>query len=178
VRALIDVPFRDATAADLCWSLRPGGSGATALATLDVDAATGPVRLAVLGASHAVEIGLADGDRVTETVACGVAGGHRLGDAPDRVDDHGIRYRFSVHVDEAGTDAVVALSDELHDLLAPDPSGLVAAFPGVPGATTALRALVRPDGVSWDTWHLYPERGEIVRTRSSVAVPTLAGAVR
>ncbi len=37
-----------------------------------------------------------------------------------------------------------------------------------PGATTGLRARPSTDGVAWDTWHLYPERGEVVRTRSSV----------
>ncbi|WP_026910843.1 DUF2617 family protein [Patulibacter minatonensis] len=178
MRTLIDVPFRDAAAAELGWSLRPGGPAPEALATLDVPASPCALRLAVLGASHAVGIALPDGTTVTETVACGLTAGRPLAVAPDRVDDHGVRYRFSAHVDVPGTDAVVALSDELHDLLAADPHGLVAAFPGVPGATTGLRAVVRQDGVSWDTWHLYPERGEVVRTRSSAAALLLAGAAR
>ncbi|MGX6450135.1 DUF2617 family protein, partial [Patulibacter sp. S7RM1-6] len=50
-----------------------------------------------------------------------------------------------------------------------DAGGLFAAFPGAPGAATALRALAVPDGAGWETWHLYPERREVVRTRTTVA---------
>lgn len=129
----------------------------------------------MLGASHAVELRLPDGSRVTETVACGIAGGRALGHAPTRVDDHGVSYGFSADVETPGTDAVVALAGELYATLTADPCGIVAAFPGSPGAATGLRARVGPDGVAWDTWHLYPERGEVVRTRTTVAlaaVPT------
>jgi hypothetical protein len=128
------------------------------------------VRLHVLGASHAVELAWPDGGRMTETVACGIAGGRALASAPERVDERGVRYAFCAAVDAPGTSAVVALADELHEALGADPHGIVAAFPGVPGATTGLRARPSTDGVAWDTWHLYPERGEVVRTRSSVAV--------
>ncbi len=74
---------------------------------------------------------------------------------------------------------------------------LAAAFPGASGALTALRTTVAGDpphgrdagdhGAAGrpptETWHLYLERGAVVRTRTSVAVaaatPTAAaGAVR
>lgn len=188
MRATIDVPFRDAAAADLAWALERDGGPPAGLARLDVPAGPCTLRLHVLGASHAVELRLPDGSSVVETVACGIAGGRALRAAPDHVDLDGASYAFTAHVDVPGADAVVALAAELDDVLTADPHGVVATFPGAPGAATGLRARVEPDGVAWDTWHLYPERGEVVRTRSSVApaatraprVPaaTGAGAVR
>lgn len=170
MRALIDVPFRDAAASDLAWALEPDAGAPAGLAHLDVAAGPCTLRLHVLGASHAVELRLPGGARVTETVACGIAGGRALDRAPARVDDHGVSYGFVADVERPGTDAVVALATELHETLTADPHGIVAAFPGSPGAATGLRARVGTDEVAWDTWHLYPERGEVVRTRTTVAL--------
>jgi hypothetical protein len=170
MRALIDVPFRDAAASDLAWALERDDRAPRGLVHLDVAAGPVAVRLHVLGASHAVELTLPGDVRVTETVACGVPGGRALETAPERVDAHGVRYAFAADVEVAGTDAVVALADELHRTLTADPHGIVATFPGAEGAATALRATLAPGAVAWDTWHLYPERGEVVRTRSSVAL--------
>lgn len=170
MRALLDVPFRDAAAADLAWALERDACAPDGLVHLDVAAGPCALRLHVLGASHAVELRLPGGARVTETVACNVAGGLALGSAPARVEVHGIRYAFAAEVETPGTDAVVALAAELHATLTADPHGIVAAFPGPPGAATGLRARVSPDEVAWDTWHLYPERGEVVRTRTAVDV--------
>jgi hypothetical protein len=174
VRVLIDVPFRDAAAADLGWALAADAGPPTGLARLDVAAGGWAVRLHVLGASHAVELASPRGDRLTETVACGVAGGRLLDRAPASVDADGVRYGFAADVDRPGTAAVEALADELATALAADPHGLVARFPGAPGALTGLRARITPEGAEWDTWHLYPERGEVVRTRSSAALAALA----
>lgn len=170
MRAEIDVPFRDAAAADLGWALEPDAPPPATLARIDVPVGPCAVALHVLGASHAVELTLPDGTRLTETVACGLSGGRALTDAPDRLELHGVEYAFSAHVDAPGAAAVVALSRELHDHLNADPAGVVATFPGVPGAATGLRARAERGGAAWDTWHLYPERGEVVRTRT-VALP-------
>ncbi|MDO9409433.1 DUF2617 family protein [Patulibacter sp.] len=170
MRALIDVPFRDAAATDLAWALEPDAAPSAGLAHVDVVTGAFDLRLHVLGASHAVELLVPGGRRVTETVACGIAGGVALDRAPGRIDAHGLRYAFSADVETAGTAAVVALADELHRTLTEDPAGIVATFPGAPGAATGLRAHATADGAAWDTWHLYPERGEVVRTRSSVAL--------
>lgn len=188
MRAAIDVPFRDAAAADLAWALERDGASPDGLARLEVPAGGTTLTLHVLGASHAVELQGPDGSRVVETVACGIAGGRALLSAPARIDLDGARYAFSAHVDVPGTAAVEALAADLGDVLTADPRGVVATFPGAPGAATGLRARVEPDGVAWDTWHLYPERGEVVRTRSSVvaspverplaAAATGAGATR
>ena len=48
---------------------------------------------------------------------------------------------------------------------------LVGVFPGSPHALTVLtgREVVR--GWSWSSWHVYPEAGEVVRTRSRLSAP-------
>lgn len=170
MRALIDVPFRDAAASDLGWALDRDAEPPAGLAVLDVAGGGWSIRLHVLGASHAVELAPPGGDRLTETVACGVAGGCGLERAPSRVDAAGVRYGFTADVDAPGTAAVQALAVELTLALSAAPHGLVCGFPGVPGATTGLRARILPDGAEWDTWHLYPERGEVVRTRSTAVL--------
>lgn len=170
MRARIDVPFRDAAASDLAWALERDGRPPAGLAHLDVSAGPCAVRLHVLGASHAVELVLPGDARVTETVACGIVGGRALAGAPERVEEDGLTYAFSADVDVPGTAAVVALAAELHAALTPDPHGIVAAFPGAPGAATGLRADPTPGGLRWETWHLYPESGEVVRTRSAVVL--------
>ncbi len=50
-----------------------------------------------------------------------------------------------------------------------DPNALVAEFPGSPLAVTALSAASCEDGVAWETWHAYPQAGELVYTKSVVS---------
>jgi hypothetical protein len=176
VHLRLHVPFRDAAAGDLAWSLLPGAAAPAALARLDVPG-TGDarVRLHVLGASHAVELALPDGGRLTEVVAYGAPAGRALAAAPAEVVRDGLRYRFGSAVDVRTPEAVAALAAELRAALEGAPDALLAAFPGAPGAATALRAVDVPGGAGWETWHLYPERGEVVTTRTTV-VPAGAGA--
>jgi hypothetical protein len=55
--------------------------------------------------------------------------------------------------------------------LAQRPGTLVAAFPGAPDALTAVRARpAGPRGAAWESWHLYPSSGEVVRTATTVEV--------
>ena len=194
----LDTPFRDAAADDLAWSLRrdepaaataggiapcspaeaPRGARAAApwvpagLARLDVDA--GPFRAAlhVLGASHAVELTV-DGRRLVEVVACGAPDGRPLELAPGELAvGDGRRYRFEAEILRRRPADVAALADRLRDRIGGDRHGLVGEFPGAPGALTALRAWrAGRDGVAWETWHLYPERGEVVRTTTAVGAP-------
>lgn len=193
----LDVPFRDASAGDLAWSLLAGAAAPDALASLDVGTGALAVRLHVLGASHAVELRIGE-RRLTEVVACGAPQGRPLGDAPSAIERDGLRYRFHATVDAPGGAAVLALGEELRAICEGRPDALAAAFPGASGALTALRTTVDGDPsrgrdagdhaahgptAGWQTWHLYPERGEVVRTRTSVAVasgpPTAAaGEVR
>jgi hypothetical protein len=165
----LHVPFRDAAAGDLAWSLLPGAAAPAALARLDVPA-TGAarVRLHVLGASHAVELALPDGRRLTEVVAYGAPAGRALATAPSEVVRDGLRYRFASSVDRDTAEGVAALADALREGLEGAPDALFAAFPGAPGAATALRTVDVPGGAGWETWHLYPERGEVVTTSTTV----------
>ncbi|WP_320672789.1 DUF2617 family protein [Patulibacter defluvii] len=163
----LDVPFRDAAADDLAWSLLPGASAPAALASAEVALGDLRLRLHVLGASHAVEVAAGD-RRLTEVVAYGAPDGRTLAAAPASVERDGLRYRFAATVERPGRAAVAALGAELRA----DGGGrdrLLAAFPGTPDALTALRLL--PDAEpGWESWHLYPERGEVVRTRTTVTV--------
>jgi hypothetical protein len=165
----LDVPFQDATAAQLTWSLDEPPQ--PALATLDVGLPR-PVglrlELRLLGASHQVLVrDPADGRvRCNELVACrpGQAGG-RLPGAVVRHLDARLAYRFAYEVRRV--DAAV-LAHEAEQLLADHEAParrLVGAFPGDRHAVTAIHAT--DDG--WRTWHLYPQAGEIVTTRTVLA---------
>jgi hypothetical protein len=48
-----------------------------------------------------------------------------------------------------------------------DPRGLVGVFAG--DAFTALRAEPHGAGVRWETWHAYPQTGELVHTTGALA---------
>jgi hypothetical protein len=175
----LDVPFRDAASTDLVWSLLPGAAAPAALAALDVTIGAVALRLHVLGASHAVEVRAGD-RRLTEVVACDALGGRALAGAPPVVDHDGLRYRFEAEVEERGAAGVAALGEQLRAACAERSDALLAAFPGAPGALTALCPTRLDDPSSatagWETWHLYPERGEVVRTRSSVSIAAPADA--
>ncbi|WP_210495709.1 DUF2617 family protein [Patulibacter sp. SYSU D01012] len=165
----LDVPFVDAAAEDLAWALLPGTVAPAGLAAIDVPGGAASARLHVLGASHAVELTFAGGARLTEVVACGAPDGRALAAAPARLVRDGLEYRFAADVETTTAAAVATLADDLRAELAGHDGALFAAFPGAPGAATALRTLPVPGGAGWETWHLYPERHEVVRTRTTVA---------
>jgi hypothetical protein len=119
------------------------------------------VELRVLGASHQVVLG-----DWSETVACLP---DRSGALPARdeqvVGDH--RVTFEARVDRpadfgAEVSRVIAACEA-------DQNALVAQFPGSPLAVTALSTSVVDDGVAWQTWHAYPQVGELVWTKSVVS---------
>lgn len=172
MRRRLEIPFRDAAADDLAWSLRAGDAARPpavpdALARLDVPLGDRVLRLEVLGASHAATL-VTPAGALVEVVACGAPEGRALPDAPGTVELDGRRYAFDATVQRTTADAVRALAGRLAHELDDDPHALVAEFPGLPGAVTALRAATDGDALRWRTWHLYPERGEIVRTDSAV----------
>jgi hypothetical protein len=119
------------------------------------------LELRVLGASHQVVIG-----DWSETVAC-------LPDRPGALPaqetrtlgDYLVRFEASCSRPasfEATVSRIVAECEE-------DPHSLVAEFPGSPLAVTALSARAEGDGVRWETWHAYPQVGELVWTSSVVS---------
>jgi hypothetical protein len=142
----LDVPYADSTAGDLSFAL-----GLPLLPALHTLRLSETLELRLLGASHQVVAG-----HLVETVAC-LPG--RAPHLPPAVDNLG--YRFSSAVEPLDRAVTAALWRDL----AADPRALVGVFPGDPDAVTALRA----DGRGWQTWHAYPQTGELVVTRTVVA---------
>jgi Protein of unknown function DUF2617 len=160
MRTRIETRFADSRAADLslAYGLRP----LPALGTHRVTLGGLTLELRVLGASHQVVLG-----SFSETVAC-------LPDRPgalpatstETVGDYEVQ--FSARCDHP-TDFAATVSRIVADCTA-DGHSLVAEFPGSPLAVTALSARPTHDGVRWETWHAYPQAGELVWT-SSVVTP-------
>lgn len=156
--AVLSVPFVDVRAADLRWALDLPDLEAVASRDVALDRRT-TASLRVLGASHQVVL-TRDGTRMlSETVACGLPAASAL---PGSTGRPGYRFGSTVdrHEPEALSAAVAALAETLTD----DPSALLARFPGAVDAVTALRLL--PEG--WETWHAYPNTGELVHTQTSL----------
>lgn len=159
MKARIDTRFADSRAADLslAYGLRP----LPALGTHRVTLGGLTVELRVLGASHQVVI-----DGWSETVACLP---DRTGALPSHeeriVGDYEVR--FEARCDRPA-DFAATVSRIVADCEA-DPHSLVAEFPGSPLAVTALSARETGDGVCWQTWHAYPQAGELVWTSSVVS---------
>lgn len=168
--ATVDVPFADARAGQLTWSVNPGVLAVRpALAHLVVRVCLGPVAAAaatidlrVLGSSHQVVLSVDDGRRLTETVACD-AGESGLPESATRD-----LYSFSSSVEALGGDEFAARVDELTATHAPRDASLVGWFPGPAAAVTILAAA--DSGVGWTTWHAYPQTRELVTTRTVVKV--------
>jgi hypothetical protein len=160
VRKTIDTRFADSRAADLslAYGLRP----LPALGTHTVTLGGLTVELRVLGASHQVVLG-----DWSETVACLP---DRPGALPAReeqvVGDYVVRFEARC---ERPADFGASVSRVIASCEA-DPNALVAEFPGSPLAVTALSASPSADGVAWETWHAYPQAGELVYTKSVVSL--------
>lgn len=160
MRKTIDTRFADSRAADLslAYGLRP----LPALGTHTVTLGGLTVELRVLGASHQVVLG-----DWSETVACLP---DRPGALPAReeqvVGDYVVS--FEARCDRPA-DFAAAVSTVITACEA-DQNALVAEFPGSPLAVTALSAGSFGDGVAWETWHAYPQAGELVYTKSVVSL--------
>lgn len=161
--ANVEAPFADVRAAALRFSLEPHAH--PALARRRVEIAGYRVDLHVLGSSHQAIVARA-GEDLHETLACLEPGAGD--DRPARVEVTltQSRYEFESVVERPGAEGVAERAREITAHLAEDPRAVVAVFPGLPGALTALAARPDGDGVCWETHHLYPQTGEIVTSRS------------
>ncbi len=160
----LDLPFADVRASDLALAL--DAPPQPALETLVVEASGYRLELRLLGSSHqAIVDGL-----VTETVACGLGPG---GGLPQRARHTAgsAAYSFTARVQRLEPFAYAAAARRAISAAATDDHGLVGLFPGPDAAFTALRACAVPRGVTWDTWHGYPQSGELVLTRSALREP-------
>ena len=165
--AELAVPFVDARASALSWWL-----GDDAPQALDVLVLTGPagrLELRLLGASHHV-VASTGGARCPEVVACGPASGG----LPVRHDDegHGARYRFRSTTTAYSPAGLARVARDLRRRGDAAGDALVGVFPGSPHALTVLAGAELRRGWAWASWHVYPGAGEVVRTRSSLVVPS------
>lgn len=159
---LLDVPFADVRGDTLRWTLTP--IPCTPLASRTVDLGNGlEVTLSVLGASHQVVVRRHGQPLLHETIACGIAeaaplpGAHATGG-----------YRLASHVGEMGPEELAAQASRLVERLEGRTDAVVAHFPGDPHAVTALALeKVTDQQITWNTWHTYPQTGEIVATITS-----------
>ncbi|MEH1014875.1 DUF2617 family protein [Micromonospora sp. CPCC 206060] len=170
----LDTPYADTTAADL--SLALDGPERPALHVLAVELpGQVAVRLRLLGASHQVLLD-APGTNRSETVACLPGAPPSL---PSRVEDPDGRYRFAAEVLRLSRTELAARMAVLRTELVNDPYALIGVFPGDQDAITALRVRLDPAGladgagepgatVHWQTWHAYPQTGELVQTETAV----------
>lgn len=160
----LEVPFLDAAASQLIWEL--GAPPQPALASARVELGAGcrlDVRL--LGASHQVLLVDAAGAVVcSELVACRPGETGSLPPVARHADDR-LDYGFTSSVRRLDTSGLAGVAAGLRDR-ARCPQVLAATFPGSPDALTAVE--VTPTG--WRTWHLYPQAGEVVETRTTVGL--------
>lgn len=167
MRATLTAPYADVRAEDLVLEL--DAAEAPALQTLELALGGAQVELRLLGHSHQVVV-TAPGFALSETVRCApeAGGEERRLPAARAVRRDERAYAFAaalLPLAEFADGALVAA-------VAADPQGLVGEFPGRPGAFTALRAAAVDEpgvtGVRWETWHAYPQTGELVRTTGEV----------
>ncbi len=158
------VPFVDARASALSWWL--GDDAPPPLATLVLTGEAGTLELRLLGASHHV-VATASDARCPEVVACGP----RASGLPVRHDGElgGARYRFTSATTAYAPAGLARVARDLRRRAAGAPDALVGVFPGSPHALTVLTGRDVPGGWAWSSWHVYPEAGEVVRTRSRLA---------
>ncbi len=166
MQATLTAPYADVRAADLVLQL--DAPGTPALGKLDLALGDFRLELRLLGHSHQAVV-TATGFALSETVSCrpGAVDGACL-PAARAVRRDGRAYAFSADVLELeGFDGAALVA-----AVAADPRGLVGVFRGRDSAFTALRgaAVEGPgaSGVRWETWHAYPQTGELVRTTGEV----------
>ena len=143
-----DVPFVDTSPSDLTFSTATPIQEALAVKQC------GPLELRVLGASHQVKVG-----GLIETLACLPGLSPHL---PRHAARPGYAFTSAVYRPDDLPAAVAAIARHVaaHD-------GLSVTFPGDPHALTALSATAHGGRCAWATWHVYPQGGHVVATRST-----------
>lgn len=161
----LDGVFVDTRARDLTLTLDADDQPALATCT----GRLGPfdVQLRLLGASHQVVVE-ARGERLRETLACLPGVEPSLPTHRERSD-----YTFGSDVWICDEESMRTIVDRLErQVQATDERslGLIGSYPGRPLAVTAVRAQLDParDELRWETWHTYPQSGEVVHTVSTM----------
>ncbi len=161
--------FVDTRAADLALTLDAAEHPALATRT----GRLGPfdVELRLLGASHQVTVGvpLLRGRHtpVRETLAC-LPGAEPFLPAHWTDGDYDFHARVTTH-DEPELARLVAGLQERTASADGRSLGLIGSYPGRPLAVTAILAtLDNGPTLRWETWHSYPQSGELVHTASAL----------
>jgi hypothetical protein len=161
----LEVPFVDVRAADLALAL--GAPEQRAVSTLRLKRNGYVAELRLLGCSHQALVS-ADDYEFSELVAC-LPGAN--GPLPSRATDttNGRRYEFRAETSRLSPGEYAAEASSLTEAVANLDDGLVGTFPRPAGAFTALRVKTPGDeSLVWETWHGYPQTGEIVFTSSRI----------
>lgn len=137
--------------------------------------------LTVIGSSHQAVLSAGPTDAFIETFACLGEDGDDSSPKRPRWDHENIRHgrwagftehrftatRTEVHGDFPTAAAEVLAAGAARALTADD--HLSVAFPGQPGALTALSlTFAGPERIAWQSWHCYPQHGEIVHSSSEL----------
>lgn len=157
MHSILEVPYADTGADQLSLSfdepLLP------ALSSVHCAFACAGVTLRLLGASHQVCVAVADTE-IVETLAC-LPGRSRT--LPPTFDMHSISFRARIERHDGAS--LTALTAQVSDQAA-GPHSLIGHYPGHPNAFTAIVATDLGHGARWDTWHAYPQTGDVVITSS------------
>ena len=100
-------------------------------------------------------------------MACRPGRAGRLPDRLSRVTSHG-HYAFASSVLTLSGRELERRARRIVASVDTDPLGLAAAFPGLPNAFTAVRWWSDGGWLRWESWHSYPQTGEMVRTESAL----------
>ncbi len=155
---VLSVPFIDAQPQDLVLSI--GLPPQPALATKTFELPVGRLEMRLLGSSHQV---IVEGPSSTfsETVACLNNGGS----LPSESSDDGYRFYSScMQLGERFDTEVADLLNRLEDKT----DALTGIFPGHRLALTGIELIESSEGISWRTWHAYPQSATLVRTDSTL----------
>lgn len=147
------------------------------------------LRVAILGASHAVTVVIDGNDTVTEEVSCRAStAGRGLPTVDEASQGPWGTHHLRGTIQTLSPSAFSAVVDDLTTRADSDPDILAGRFPGADGALTVVEAHTDTWGWQWRTWHLYPHPdggdrgfggegagGEVVTTVSDFQL-ALAGA--
>lgn len=165
--AEIAAPFVDSRASDLTLTL--DGPREPALCLTRLELAGFEVELRVLGGSHQVIVRWG-GRELSEVVACRPGTPPGLPRRLDRAGT-GLRYEFESRTEGGDAAGFAARAGSVLAEVGGRPDELVGLFPGSPHAFTALRVRAEETAVRWQTWHAYPQTGELVATTGVVCAP-------
>lgn len=169
----VAVPFADVSADGLRWAVGLEAQQALAVTTVEL---TGPLRaeLRILGASHQVVVHAEDRLVFSETVACDLPVSSPL---PDRaaVGGYAVDAQVRTHAAADFHDRVTELEATLAEPASLGRALAWARFPGAPDALTAISFVATPAMARWQTWHTYPNTGEVVHTSSTLDLTRVSG---